>query len=90
MPLHLTPEQRRALSTRVMLQAPGADTTPEMRTMTARLVEQRLNGIPGDILFTLDALRLLADQGNQTAGAVLDYEINRLGLTRPTTFGGGK
>jgi len=80
MPLTLTEAQRRALSTRIMLQMPREVGRDDAKFI-ARLVEKTLNGIPGDVLFTLDAIRLLADQGNVVAQELFEMEIERLGFT---------
>lgn len=84
--LHLTPHQRMHLENRIMLQGTKgmaeADVAAVRRTLT-----RTLNGIPGDVLFALDALRLLADQGNVVAADLFDHEIIRLGLSRKTYFG---
>jgi hypothetical protein len=39
-------------------------------------------GIPGDVLLTLEALRQLADQGNLIARAIYERERERLGIDR--------
>jgi len=84
--LQLTPHQRAHLSTRLMLKGP-ANATPAEIAAHRRTIDGFLNGLPGDVLFALDALRLLADQGNEVAAYMLDRETQRLGLTRPTHFG---
>ncbi len=65
-----------------MLQAP-ADLTARQIAAVRRDLERVVDGLPGDVFMTLDALRLLADQGNQLAADVFDHESRRLGLTRP-------
>jgi hypothetical protein len=83
---YLTPHQRAHLATRLMLKGP-ANATPEEIAAHRRSIDGFLNGLPGDILFALDSLRLLADQGNRVAEYLLDRETERLGLTRPKHFG---
>jgi len=83
---YLTPHQRAHLQTRLMLQGP-ANATPTEIAAHQRTIEGFLNGLPGDVLFTLDSLRLLADQGNEVAEYLLDRETQRLGLTRPKHYG---
>lgn len=84
--LQLTPHQRVHLQSRLMLRGP-AHATPAEIAAHQRTVAGFLNGLPGDVLFALDALRLLADQGNEVAAYMLDRETERLGLTRPKHYG---
>jgi hypothetical protein len=79
MPLEFTEEQRRALSSRLMLQPPG--------TEMARLERSRIEGIPADVLATLEAIKLLADQGNRVAQDLYMAERRRLGIDIPSRFG---
>jgi hypothetical protein len=71
-----------------MLQLPDGLTEAQVLAHR-RFLEQTFNGIPGDVLFTLDAIRLLADQGNKIAADLFDEECVRLGLTRKAFFGPG-
>lgn len=82
--LVLTEQQRRQLSTRLMLQAPR-DLTPRQITNIARDLDRRVKGLPPGAFMALDALRLLADAGNLVADTLFDMESERLGLTRPLT-----
>lgn len=87
--LTLTEAQRQALSTRLMLQAPGPTriTVRQLAAIRADL-DSRIAGLPPGAFMALDALRLLADQGNEVAKYLFDSESERLGLTRPfITFG---
>jgi hypothetical protein len=79
--LTLTAHQRAHLANRVMLQGPKGLNEREIAAWR-RGLEQTFNGIPGDVLFTLDSLRLLADQGNKVAATLFDAESDRLGFTR--------
>jgi len=75
MPLELTESQRLALQTRLIVQKPPPG-------MTLDIV--RINGLPSDVLFALEALRLLAEQGNQVAAYMYDDERKKLGIATPT------
>lgn len=86
--LTLTPHQKLHLANRLMLQGP-LDATPAEVAAHRRSIERNLNGIPGDVLFALDALRLLADQGNVVAADLFDREVARMGLGRVRYFGDG-
>lgn len=81
MPLELTKRDAKRLTlNRRMLQPPGpSDVAPPFAAMS-------MEGIPGDVLFTLEALRQLAEQGNQVAQMLYDRERDRLGIDRPTTI----
>lgn len=80
--LTLTDTQRRAFSTRLMLQAPR-NLTPRQIANVARDLDRRVRGLPPGAFMALDALRLLADGGNELAADLLDHESHRLGLTHP-------
>lgn len=84
--LHLTEHQRMHIANRLMLQLPDGLTEAQI-IAHRRFLEQTFNGIPGDVLFTLDAIRLLADQGNKIAADLFDEESEKLGLTRKSFFG---
>ncbi len=75
MPFELTEEQRKALSTRLMVQPPGTPQHWDER--------KRLNGLPFDVLLCLESLHLLAEQGNKVAEALYERERERFGLARP-------
>lgn len=80
--LQLTERQRRALSTRLMLQAPRGLTTKQIANV-ARDLDRRVRGLPPGAFMALDALRLLADGGNDFAAYLLELESEKLGLTQP-------
>lgn len=85
--LVLTEQQRRMLSTRLMLQAPTT-LSPRQLAAVRRDLDSRVAGLPPGAFMALDALRLLADQGNVVAADLFDSESRKLGLTRPFhTFG---
>lgn len=59
--------------------------TPEDERVVAALAGARpREGIPMDVLITLEAIRQLADQGNLAAKWLYDRERRRLGIDRPT------
>jgi hypothetical protein len=82
--LVLTERQRRQLSTRLMLQLPVDLTPRQIKTIAADL-DRRVRGLPPGAFMALDALRLLADDGNEVAAYLFDLESRKLGLTRPLT-----
>jgi hypothetical protein len=82
MPLEFTEQQRRTLSRVLMVQAPVGLTEKQLR-QARREINRSVNGLPGDVFMALDALRMLADQGNTVAKDLFEQESNRLGLTRP-------
>jgi len=81
--LQLTEQQRRQLSTRLMLQMPK-DLTPRQIANIARDLDRRIKGLPPGAFMALDALRLLADGGNEVAAYLFEIESEKLGLTRPS------
>ena len=80
--LRLDPLARQILATRLMLQAPQG-LTPKQIANVARDLDRRIRGLPPGAFMALDALRLLADQGNSTAAWLLELESKKLGLTQP-------
>lgn len=78
----LTEAQRKALSNRLMLQAP-IDLSPSQILSIARDLDARVAGLPPGAFMALDALRLLADQGNEVAKDLFEHGSWQLGLTRP-------
>lgn len=84
MPLELPEHARRAFSTRLMVQAPEGLTTKQLANVR-RDLDRTVEGMPGDVFMALDALRYLADAGNEVAKALFDSECAKLGLTRPFT-----
>ena len=86
MPFELTPEQARAFSTRLMPVTPASlGLSERQRREIQRELDNRIKGLPPGAFMALDALRLLADQGNVTAAYLFDLESKKLGLTRPFT-----
>lgn len=81
----LTEAQRRALSTRLMLQNPRPDMTAKQMAAIRADLDSRVRGLPTGAFMALDSLRLLAEQGNIVARDLFDSESERLGLTRPFT-----
>jgi hypothetical protein len=78
-------QRARIVQGRRMVQAP----TEEQQRMVAAAVGARMNnaraeGIPYDVLMTLEALRQLAEQGNRAAKWLYEQERTRLGIDRPT------
>lgn len=82
MPLELSDQHRRQLSTKLMLQLPAGASLAEI-VRVRRDMDRVVNGLPGDVFMALDALRLLADQGSPIAKWLFDSECEKLGLTRP-------
>lgn len=82
MPLELKEHQRRLIANRLMLQLPNGVSPREVARVRADL-DRRVQGMPGDVFMALDAIRLLADQGNAVAKDLFDSECAKLGLTRP-------
>lgn len=80
--LKLSDEHRRLLASRLMVQAPTGLTPKQIRNV-ARDLDRRIRGLPPGAFMCLDALRLLAEQGNAFAADVLDIESRNLGLTKP-------
>jgi len=80
--LVLTAQQARMLSTRLMLQAP-TNLSPRQIAAVAADLDSRIKGLPPGAFMALDALRLLADAGNEVAAWLFDHESAKLGLTRP-------
>lgn len=73
---------RKAFSSRLMLQAP-AGLTPAQVESIRRDLDTRVDGLEQGAFMALDALRLLADQGNEVAKDLFDAASADLGLTRP-------
>lgn len=73
---------RRAFSSRLMLQAP-AGLSPEQIAKLARELDSVIDGLDQGAFMALDAMRLLADQGNEIAKDLFDAMSIDLGLTRP-------
>lgn len=86
MPFHFTPEQQRALSTRLIVQPPPTMSAIEAHQDLARQ-RKTIEGLPIDVLETLEAIRLLAEQGNQVAKELYEVEREKLGIDKPRHFG---
>lgn len=86
MPFHFTPAQRAALSTRLIVQPPTTQAQVERHADIARQ-RRRIEGLPIDVLEALEALRLLAEQGNKVAEMLYMDEREKLGIDRPRHFG---
>lgn len=82
MPLHLPEHVRREFSTRLMLQLPPAALTERQKAEIRADMNRVVMGLPGDVFMALDALRLLAEQGNDVAADLFATECDKLGLTK--------
>lgn len=73
-PLILTPMFRKLIESnqRQKLQVPEGKPRHDF--------DRRISGLPGEMLFALESLRLLAEQGNRVATALYERETKRLGL----------
>lgn len=80
--MRLDPFARAVLANRLMLQAPEG-LTPRQIKNVANDLDRRIRGLPPGAFMALDALRLLADQGNSFATYMLELESKKLGLTEP-------
>ena len=72
--LKLTPEFRRRMEAdhKMRIQPP---TEQDQRDF-----DKRISGLPGDVLLTLESIRLLADQGNRIAEWLYVRECKKLGI----------
>jgi hypothetical protein len=82
MPLDLPEHVRREFSTRLMLQLPPSSLTERQKAEVRADMNRVIMGMPGDVFMALDALRLLAEQGNVVAADLFAHECDRLGLTK--------
>ena len=78
MPLELTPAQRKALSTRLMVQAPNLP--PAELARVQRSLERRIEGIKAGDLLVVESLRLLAEQGNRIAADLYREALDHFGI----------
>jgi hypothetical protein len=78
-PFDLTEHQRQHLQTRLMAQAPTGLPPAEL-ARTRRYFDKAIRGLPGDVVMSLDALALLAEQGNNVAKRLLEDECKRMGI----------
>ncbi|HEY6056453.1 MAG TPA: hypothetical protein VIV06_00395 [Candidatus Limnocylindrales bacterium] len=86
MPLRLSEPARRVLLSRGILtvQAPTEEQQALVRQL--RLRDKRAEDIPFDVLFALESLRQLAEQGNEVAADLYESERIRLGIDRRLVF----
>jgi hypothetical protein len=80
-PLELTKRDAKRLTRSRRLLQPPAPGQP----LLGALGERRVEGIPLDVLLTLEALRQLGEQGNVIAERIYQHERERLGIDRPLT-----
>lgn len=85
---HLNVRQRaRIVQGRAMVQKPTeadrAIVEANARAMTATGSKATIQGIPIDVLMTLESLRQLADQGNRAAKWIYEEERRKLGIDLP-------
>lgn len=86
MPMTFSEAERKALSKRLLVQPPPSlDAVRQHRLIHDQL--KRIEGLPIDVLETLEAIRLLAEQGNEVAKDLYDTEREKLGIDRPRHFG---
>lgn len=83
---HLTPAQRaQIVQGRNLIQPPGPDDAKaiaaNMRAMSATGSRATIEGIPMDVLMTLEALRQLAEQGNLAAKWLYEEERVKFGIS---------
>lgn len=81
-PYRFSEQQRKALSTTMMLQKPPTEADFEAFQEILRR-RKTIEGIPTDVLFTLEAIRQLAEQGNEVAKQLYWAERVRLGIDVP-------
>lgn len=78
MPLELTEAQRLAMSNRLMVQAPTLE--PAALARVQRQMLKRIQGIPAGDLLALEAMRVLAEQGNKVAAFAYQRGLIQLGI----------
>lgn len=78
-PLTLSDRQRRLMESRgrTIVQPRPYDVPPFILDLRNR------EGVPQDTVFALEAIRHLAEQGNNFAKFIYEYERSRLGIDRP-------
>ena len=86
MPFHFTTEQQQALSKRLLVQPPPSATAVEAHAFIAQQL-RTIENIPIDVLECLEALRLLADDGNIAAQELYMAEREKFGIAAPRHFG---
>ena len=88
---HLNVRQRaRIVQNRAMVQKPteadSAIVAANARAMTATGSKSTIEGIPLDVLMTLESLRQLAEQGNRAAKWMYEEERRKLGIDLPAVM----
>lgn len=84
MPFTLTEQQRRAMQRRMALQQRLIVQPPRDGQLLPDI--KRIQGLPIDVLLTLEAMRQLAEAGNVVAGDLYAAERVRLGIDVPRHF----
>lgn len=78
-------QRARILRGRQVVQVPAQPV--DLRLVMAGSAGVRHEGIPVDVLMTLEALRQLAEQGNLAAKWLYDQQRVQLGIDRPSITG---
>lgn len=73
-------QRARVVRGRGMVQAP---TEEQARVIRAAMAAGKAEGIPFDVLMTLEAIRQLAEQGNLAAKVLYEEERKKLGIDKP-------
>lgn len=84
MPFTLTEAQRKAIQRRMALQQRLIVQPPRDGRMLPDI--KRIQGLPLDVLLTLESMRLLAEAGNVVAADLYASERVRLGIDVPRHF----
>jgi len=84
-PFEFTEDQRARLSTRLMVQPPSALVDVQSYGRWKAAVK-RVNGLPVDVLMVLEALVMLAEQGNEVAAELYYDSCTEFGITFPRRF----
>jgi hypothetical protein len=84
MPFTLSEGQRKAMQRRMALQGRLILQPPANGQMLPDM--KRIQGLPLDVLVTLESLRQLAEAGNIVAGDLYASERRRLGIDVPRHF----
>lgn len=78
-PFVLSPELRARMATRIQVAVPtGPDDLADIDR------RKRIEGLPVDVLITLEGLAMLAERGNLLAAELLVEERRKLGIDRRT------
>lgn len=73
-PLLLTPMFRKQIENNQRIRLAPPDGSQRLD------FDRRIAGLDGEMLFALEAMRMLADQGNRFAAVLYEREAKRLGL----------